>query len=326
MSCKKILQFYNSFCFLQVSALFYESVQRDRWETDASSRPTIDIFMLKIFMGLAPGIMLSLFLANNRVMHSWRQLGRRLYAIHGSNDCAHRYQDGKHHCEAVFYNKPCCHCHERYCSKTCIARDTKLSHCQGPHCNCIQKDKTKKVATNRGYREQGVCEGLEYQQVCYDEQCSSSCVGSRDFAFGHHNSIVDSSNSFSNLNFGFPAVPNRMYYSTDALLHLNPHHLPHVHSPVDSENQHPVMKLVNSALPIDEECTGYRAATFHDGYPPTMQEVPTPAALHGSHNSLSMEPQIFGSKMNNSNVRRKHSKKSRPYKSNQLTNSETRLW
>lgn len=50
--------------------------------------------MFKMFMTLAPGIMLSLFLANNRVMHSWRQLGKRLYAIHGG-DGAYQHPHAK---------------------------------------------------------------------------------------------------------------------------------------------------------------------------------------------------------------------------------------
>ncbi|XP_018015498.1 uncharacterized protein LOC108672364 [Hyalella azteca] len=79
-----------------VGATFYGSVQYDKWLADAFLHPSIEVFMLKIFTSLAPGIALSLFLGNNRVMLSWRQLGERLYALH---NVAHNYPsqaaDGK---------------------------------------------------------------------------------------------------------------------------------------------------------------------------------------------------------------------------------------
>ncbi|KAK8728831.1 hypothetical protein OTU49_008960 [Cherax quadricarinatus] len=64
----------------QVGATFYEYVERERWLRDATVRPNMEVFMLKIFMSLAVGIMGGLFLINSRVLHSWKQFFRRFAA------------------------------------------------------------------------------------------------------------------------------------------------------------------------------------------------------------------------------------------------------
>ncbi|KAF2358808.1 Frizzled/Smoothened transmembrane domain [Trinorchestia longiramus] len=84
-----------------VGAVFQESAQRDQWQQDPSKPPSIEVFMLKIFTSLAPGIALSLFLGNNRVMLSWRQLGEQLYAIHSrAQDSLQLPDDEKSYCWA----------------------------------------------------------------------------------------------------------------------------------------------------------------------------------------------------------------------------------
>ncbi|XP_042225560.1 frizzled-4-like [Homarus americanus] len=64
----------------QVGATFYEYVERELWLRDPTVRPNMEVFMLKIFMSMAVGIMGGLFLINGRVLHSWRQLFRRFTA------------------------------------------------------------------------------------------------------------------------------------------------------------------------------------------------------------------------------------------------------
>ncbi|XP_037783114.1 frizzled-4-like [Penaeus monodon] len=64
----------------QVGATFYEYVERERWLRDPSVRPNMEVFMLKIFMSMAVGIMGGLFLVNGRVLNSWKQLFRRFSA------------------------------------------------------------------------------------------------------------------------------------------------------------------------------------------------------------------------------------------------------
>lgn len=61
----------------QVGATFYEYVEREQWLHDPTVRPNMEIFMLKIFMSVAVGIMGGLFLVNGRVVDSWKQFLRR---------------------------------------------------------------------------------------------------------------------------------------------------------------------------------------------------------------------------------------------------------
>lgn len=63
-----------------MGATFYEYVERERWLRDPSVRPNMEVFMLKIFMSMAVGIMGGLFLVNGRVLNSWKQLFRRFSA------------------------------------------------------------------------------------------------------------------------------------------------------------------------------------------------------------------------------------------------------
>ncbi|CAL4082238.1 unnamed protein product [Meganyctiphanes norvegica] len=66
----------------QVGATFYEFVERERWLHDATVRPNMEVFMLKIFMSLAVGIMGGLFLVNARALNAWRQLFNRITKHH----------------------------------------------------------------------------------------------------------------------------------------------------------------------------------------------------------------------------------------------------
>ncbi|XP_076031260.1 frizzled-4-like [Oratosquilla oratoria] len=61
----------------QVGATFYEFAERDHWLRNPSVTPNMAVFMLKLFMSLAVGIMAGLVLVNGRVLHSWRQLCHR---------------------------------------------------------------------------------------------------------------------------------------------------------------------------------------------------------------------------------------------------------
>lgn len=61
----------------QVGATFYEYVEREQWLRDPAIRPNMEVFMLKIFMSMAVGIMGGLFLINGRVLDSWKRFFKR---------------------------------------------------------------------------------------------------------------------------------------------------------------------------------------------------------------------------------------------------------
>lgn len=67
-------------CSVQVAATFYECVEREKWLSDPSVRPNMEVFMLKIFMSVAVGITGGLFLVNGRVLNNWKQFFRRVLA------------------------------------------------------------------------------------------------------------------------------------------------------------------------------------------------------------------------------------------------------
>ncbi|XP_066975563.1 LOW QUALITY PROTEIN: frizzled-4-like [Macrobrachium rosenbergii] len=64
----------------QVGATFYEYVEREHWLRDPTVRPNMEVFMLKIFMSMAVGIMGGLFLINGRVLNSWKRFFKRFTA------------------------------------------------------------------------------------------------------------------------------------------------------------------------------------------------------------------------------------------------------
>lgn len=72
------IQINGALVSFQLSISFYELVNRETWKTEFEAGPSVEIYMLKIFMSLSPGLLIGLFLINNKVLNAWKKVWIRL--------------------------------------------------------------------------------------------------------------------------------------------------------------------------------------------------------------------------------------------------------
>lgn len=113
-------------------------------------------------MSLAPGIMLSLFLANDRVMHSWRQLGKKLYDIHNSGN----------HGEAEFHRVAALRTENKTHKVNCEECDRQESHLlSNPAVKHDGQSNTERIMNA------AVSQGGGHNGPCYSTGCDSQESG-----------------------------------------------------------------------------------------------------------------------------------------------------
>ena len=60
-----------------VGSLLYELIERSGWKADASNRPSIEIFILRIFMQLIVGTILVSLVFSHKSLNTWRNLATK---------------------------------------------------------------------------------------------------------------------------------------------------------------------------------------------------------------------------------------------------------
>ena len=73
----RVSVFFVLFCLPQacvVGSLVYEVTERKRWRTEATTRPKIEVFILRLFMWLVPGLISCAWVCSHKTLGAWRAL------------------------------------------------------------------------------------------------------------------------------------------------------------------------------------------------------------------------------------------------------------
>ena len=78
----RVSVFFVLFCLPQacvVGSLVYEVTERKRWRTEATTRPKIEVFILRLFMWLVPGLISCAWVCSHKTLGAWRALLTRCF-------------------------------------------------------------------------------------------------------------------------------------------------------------------------------------------------------------------------------------------------------
>ena len=76
----RVSVFFTLYCLPQAcvaGSLVYEVTERKHWRTEATARPRIEVFILRLFMWLIPGLISCAWIFSHKTLASWRGLFTR---------------------------------------------------------------------------------------------------------------------------------------------------------------------------------------------------------------------------------------------------------
>ena len=68
-----------------VGSLVYEVIERRGWRAEATARPNLEVFILRLFMVLVAGLTSCAWVASARTLHSWRRLATSCCGLWGGH-------------------------------------------------------------------------------------------------------------------------------------------------------------------------------------------------------------------------------------------------
>ena len=68
-----------------VGSLVYEVIERRGWRAEATARPNLEVFILRLFMVLVVGLTSCAWVASARTLHSWRRLATSCCGLWGGH-------------------------------------------------------------------------------------------------------------------------------------------------------------------------------------------------------------------------------------------------